>query len=120
MDVPDALIRILALAPAGLVPLAARGPGRPPLPDTPEVALRSAERRRILEAVRETPGIHVRLLKRTLDMGGGEFDRNVDRLVSAGLLEKHRIASHARLYPAGGAPPADLEPLEGAGARRAA
>lgn len=125
MDAPDALVRLVLLwkvaAPmATLVPLVTRPPGRPPLENTPEELLKSAERRRILDAIETAPGIHMRLLKSVLEMGGGEFDRNIDRLIAAGLIEKHRIANHTRLYPAGQVPPPGLEPLESGMVRRVA
>lgn len=109
-----------AKAAALVLPLTAKGPGRPPIKDTPEDLLKSEERRRLVEAVHKAPGAHLAHFQELLEMGGGEFGRNVQRLINAGLIEKHRIARHVRLYPPGAAPPREFAPLESEALRLAA
>lgn len=107
MDVADALTKLLALAQAvgsaaAILPMTTR-PGRAPDEET---------RQRILEAIRKAPGVHGRLLRDMLDLGGGELDGHVKHLIDAGLVETATVANRVVLYPAGKVPPPNLLVLE--------
>lgn len=101
-----------ALGPA-FVALVNRG-GRPPI-DTPEEALKSPHRQKIMQLVRERPGITQQDLAPKLRLGPTALNAHVLRLREVGLLEARQWGRSLQLYPAGEAPaeddPAVVPPL---------
>lgn len=83
-----------------------------------EDAADSAERQRLLAAIRERPGAHLRGLQRALGFGWGKFSYHVSVLQRAGLVRLERRGRHVHVTPAGIAAGAErfLE-LRGAAAR---
>lgn len=83
-----------------------------------EDAADSVERQRLLAAIRERPGAHLRGLQRALGFGWGKFSYHVSVLQRAGLVRLERRGRHVHVTPAGIAAGADrfLE-LRGAAAR---
>lgn len=86
-----------------------RGPGRPPLDDTPEVALRYPKRAEMFRRIQEEPGILMSDLRAAMDIGGGSFFLHLDKLEAAGVIEIREVGKVRRLYPAGQAPPPGRE-----------
>lgn len=106
---PDAgewlLVSWKAILPTVLLPLVTRGPGRPPLDDTPEAALQAESRQAILAVVKRVPGIPVTELMREVGLGEGVFYHHFRKLEASGLLETRDTISHKRVFLAGTAPP---------------
>lgn len=102
---------ILKGLPFAVLPLANRGPGRPPLDDDPETVLLSERRREIFDLIQREPGISSLQVQRALDVGAGVYYHHLDRLVRAGLVEKRKAGSVSHLYPTDKAPPPDAPAL---------
>lgn len=58
-------------------------------------------RRRIVELVDEEPGVHFREIARRLEIGRGNLDQHLRRLVDGGLLEVESTDSHRCYFRAG-------------------
>lgn len=115
MDATDVLTRLLALAKAvapaaGLLPLTTSAPKEPL--DEKSVM--------VLDAIRRSPGVHGRLLREVLNIGGGTLDRCLDNLINAELIEPVDVAGRLCFYPAGKRPPDGLLFLEVPTTRRIA
>jgi predicted transcriptional regulator len=91
-----------------MLPLAHRGPGRPPIGNDPESVLSTSERRReILSLIEQQPGIHSTEIRRILDLGAGVVHHHLDKLAAAGLVETREYGHAILYYAAGQAPPKD-------------
>lgn len=96
------------LVPVALLPLVTRNPGRPPLEDTPEAALKSEVRQQILSVVERVPGIPVSELQKELGgIGAGVFYHHLGKLKASGLIETRDTISNTRVFLAGRAPPVE-------------
>lgn len=67
----------------------------------PEDVLDNATRRRIHRLVHEEPGIHFREIKRRLDLGRGNLEHHLDKLVDNGLLDEHSGQGYRCYFPDG-------------------
>lgn len=65
----------------------------------PEEALRGEVRKRVYDAVRRYPGIHVRGLERNLGISAPLAQYHLRRLEEAGFLESHDQGGYSRYYP---------------------
>lgn len=78
-------------------------------------------RRRIVEAIDEAPCIHLEALVRRLDLGRGQLEHHVGKLLAADLLVEHEAAGYRAFFPPGWQPRATrqgLVLLKTPGARR--
>lgn len=71
-------------------------------------------RRRILEAVRDDPGIHMEALARATRLKGGSLQHHVDALVEGGKLQNRKSLGYSCMFPAA----TSLDQMRAAPARR--
>lgn len=110
-DAAARLLPVLKALPGAFLPLLARGPGRPPIPDEPQAALLHPRRRDIFRLIQQEPGLSLSDIQRRLDIPAGAFYLHVEKLIACGLIEKRLSGTVARVYPAGNAPPPDAPAL---------
>lgn len=65
----------------------------------PADALRGEVRKRVYDAVRRYPGIHVRGLERNLGISAPLAQYHLRRLEEAGYVESHEQSGYSRYYP---------------------
>lgn len=110
-DAAARLLPVLKALPGVFLPLLARGPGRPPIPDEPQAALLHPRRRDIFRLIQQEPGLSLSDIQRRLDIPAGAFYNHMEKLIACGLVEKRIAGTIARVYPAGDAPPPDAPAL---------
>lgn len=67
----------------------------------PDDVLDNESRRRIHRLVKAEPGIHFREIKRRLDLGRGNLEHHLDKLVDNGILHAHSGQGYRCYFPEG-------------------